>query len=141
MDARCIECGAKATLKCSQCHAVEYCSKNCQREHWEDDHADVCFNIAQPDREHVREMLEACAPEMLRQLDYDNVHQMHQVAKIASRTTEETIDVSLKDRWRRFKAKRELRKAKRGTRYQRKTRRTRRKAEYEKDRQYDGDYY
>lgn len=34
MPEDCAICGKKATHTCSLCHAVKYCSQNCQRAHW-----------------------------------------------------------------------------------------------------------
>ena len=58
MDTRCIECDAKATHKCEQCHVVEYCGQECQKAHWEESHQLVCFSIANPDLTHVNELLQ-----------------------------------------------------------------------------------
>ena len=132
MDACCIECGKKATQKCAQCHAVEYCSKECQEADWDDHHADVCFDITNPDREHVREMLEACAPHMLRDLDYNNVEHMQIAAGIAAHTDEETIDANLRDNLRRWRLR--LREKRRLKRQERKTDRIVRRGEERSER-------
>lgn len=40
----CLKCGKYALLLCSHCKIATYCSKNCQLNHWKDEHHKNCIN-------------------------------------------------------------------------------------------------
>ena len=83
----CIECDKPAIHKCAQCHVVEYCSRECQRTHWEDGHKDVCFNIAQPDLNEVGTLIDDMYEDedavALRALLHEHKHNVEAVYGIA----------------------------------------------------------
>ena len=38
-------CGAKGTKKCGRCHIQPYCSKECQKAHWKNEHKHDCVEV------------------------------------------------------------------------------------------------
>ena len=40
-EPKCVVCGKKSQFKCSQCAVEKYCSRNCQKSHW-NQHKSIC---------------------------------------------------------------------------------------------------
>lgn len=83
----CLECDKPTTHKCERCHVAEYCSQECQRAHWDDGHKDICFDISQPNMDHVGilidNMYEHDDAIALRTLLHDHKHNKEAVYGIA----------------------------------------------------------
>ncbi|CAB9528563.1 expressed unknown protein [Seminavis robusta] len=41
----CWKCGEEAAFCCTQCHVAKYCSKECQRAHWQTSHHPTCKSL------------------------------------------------------------------------------------------------
>ena len=41
----CVVCGKLSLLRCSKCRVTEYCSRRCQRSHWDSAHKNECTGI------------------------------------------------------------------------------------------------
>ncbi len=61
----CNTCGAPAAATvCARCHIARYCSAGCQADDWDHDdspHSAWCFDRADPDIDHLKRVIAACA--------------------------------------------------------------------------------
>lgn len=53
----CLACDQPAKHRCKACKVAEYCSAECQRDDWHDNHHLVCFQVDRPDLEHVHDLI------------------------------------------------------------------------------------
>ena len=50
LERTCANCGTRGTtgfLQCGKCKTAKYCSRTCQREHWERSHKSECTRVAE----------------------------------------------------------------------------------------------
>lgn len=55
---QCAHCESDAPkFVCSSCFAVGYCNAQCQKDDWIEHHSEICFNIDEPDVEHLASLI------------------------------------------------------------------------------------
>jgi hypothetical protein len=55
---QCAHCASDTPkFVCSSCFAVGYCNAQCQKDDWIEHHSKICFNIDEPDVEHLASLI------------------------------------------------------------------------------------